>query len=288
VAEHRDWKHWKHKQKEDTMGLPRSEEPRSGEEGAVESAGSHGSRRAQARESLTALDKAGQRARRGLQDAMAVLAREIDLEAAGKLARVRREYERGIEEKRRDELADDLLADLHEVEEELYEVLSRRLDAIVGELRSELQESRVQLGFDVALPGGASIELSLPEHRKKGIHPRDLLIGPMIGVVGIVTMNPILIAAGGSAVLVRGMMVLDRSRKERARKQLAEVSSDFQRRLTLILHQAIVETRSSLTSQLEEALDNRREVLLERVRTLGMQRESRGLTHRSVRLRDGC
>jgi hypothetical protein len=43
-----------------------------------------------------------------------------------------------------------------------------------------------------------------------------------------------------------------------------------------------------LTSQLEEALDNRREVLLERVRTLGMQRESRGLTHRSVRLRDGC
>jgi hypothetical protein len=270
------------------MGLPRSEEPRSAGESAVDSTGSHGKRDAQARETLTALDKAGQRARRGLQDAMAVLAREIDLEASGKLARVRRGYERGIEENRRDDLADDLVADLHEAEEEVYEVLSRRLDAIVGELRSELQESRVQLGFDVALPGRASIELSLPEPRKKGLHPRDFLIGPMIGVVGIVTMNPILIAGGASAALVRGMMVLDRSRKERARKQLAEISSDFQRRLTLVLHQAIVETRSSLTSQLGEALESRRDDLRERVRTLEVQRESRRLPHRSVRLRDGC
>ncbi len=131
------------------MGPPRPEEPRSH---AVRSAAPISEERrerlAQAHETLTTLDKTGQRARRKLQDAMAILARAVDLEASGKVAQVRRGYERDIAESRLDELAGDLIADLCRAEQDLFEMLSRRIATLVDELRTELGKAGVELGFD--------------------------------------------------------------------------------------------------------------------------------------------
>jgi hypothetical protein len=241
----------------------------------------------EAQELVRTLDRTGQRVRRRLQDTMAIVSREVDLEASGKVAQLRRRYEAGIAEKGLD-LADDLIAGLHEAQEELFEMLSQRLTTLVNELRDELEEGGVQLEVSATLPDRTSIEVSPSDPGRKGIDARDVLVVPLIAVVGVVTMNPFLIAGGVSAALIRGTQVFGRSRKERARKQLAQISTDFQRQLSFVLHQATVEARASLTDELEDALGSRRDDLLEEIRSLEMQRSSRRLAHRNLRLRDRC
>lgn len=228
----------------------------------------HSERVTQAQELQKRLDKTGQRVRRKLRDAMAILPREVELEAAGKVAHVRRDYERAIAKNQLDDLADHLIADLYEAVEEQFERLALRLTTIVDELRDELEECGVELGVTASLPDRMSIEISAPDPDKKGIDLRDLLVAPLIAVVGVVTMNPILMAGGASAALVRGTQVVDRSRKERARKQLADISSDLQRQFSLVLHQATVEARSSLTNELDDVLESRRSDLVEEIRSL--------------------
>jgi hypothetical protein len=251
------------------MGPLTTEEPRSdAAQSADASSEDRRERITEAQELQRKLDKTGQRVRRKLQDAMAILPREVDLEAAGKVAHVRREYEGGIAENQLDDLADHLIADLYEALEELSEMLAQRLTTIIDELRDELEECGVELGVSASLPDRMSIEISAPDPDKKGISPGDLLVGAPIAVVGVVTMNPILMAGGASAALIRGTQVFDRSRKERARKQLADISSDFQRQLSLVLHQATVEARSSLTNELDDALGGRRSDLVEEIRSL--------------------
>lgn len=224
---------------------------------------------AEARELQKKLDKAAQSARRKLQDAMAILTRQMDLEAAGKVARVRRAYEPDIAEKQLDGPEDHLIADLNEALVELFEALAKRLTTIVDEVRDELKECGVELRVSGELAARMPIEITAPpEPGKKGIDPKDFLVGAPIAVVGVVTMNPLLMAAGASVVLMRGTLALDRSRKDIARKQLADISSDFQRQLSLVLHQGTVEARSSLTNDLEEALESRRSDLVEEIRSL--------------------
>ncbi|MEK6272397.1 MAG: hypothetical protein AABM42_07085 [Actinomycetota bacterium] len=251
------------------MGALTMEEPRSD---AVQSADASSEDRreriTQAQELHRRLDKTGQRVRRKLQAAMAILPREVELEASGKVAHVRREYERAIAENQLDDLADHLIADLYEALEELFEMLALRLTTIIDELRDELEECGVELGVRASLPDRMSIEISAPDPDKKGIDLRDLLVVPLIAVVGVVTMNPILMAGGASAALIRGTQVFDRSRKERARKQLADISSDLQRQLSFVLHQTTVEARSSLTNELDDALGSRRSDLDEEIRSL--------------------
>lgn len=244
----------------------------------------------EARELVRALDRTGQRVRRKLQDAVAIAAREVDAEASGKLAQLRREYERGIAKNQFDDLAGDLVADLHEAEDELFEMLSRRLNTLVDELRDELEEAGVELAVEARLPDLRSVQVRPPEPDKKGIDPRDLLVGPLLGVVGLLTMNPILIAGGASVVLIRGTQVFDRSRKERARKQLADISSDFQLQLSLCLHQATVAARSSVSDELDDAFESRHSDLVEEIRSLegSVARRSPRRPYRDSRLRDRC
>ncbi len=248
----------------------RTEEPR---DDAAQSADlspeARGERIAEARELQKQLETAAQSARRKLQDAMAILTRQTDLEAAGKVARVRRAYEPGIAEKQLKDPEDHLIADLNEAREELFETLSQRLTKIIDEVRDELKECRVELRVSGELAAPMPIEISAPpEPGTKAISPKDFLVGAPIAVVGVVTMNPVLMAVGASAVLMRGTMALDRSRKEIARKQLADISSDYQRQLSLALHQATVESRSSLTYELEVALATRRSDLVDEISSL--------------------
>jgi hypothetical protein len=236
------------------------------------------------------LDKSGQRARRKLQDAMAILGRELDLEASGKVAHVRRQYEGGIAETQLDDVAEHLIADLYEAREELFEMLAQRLTAAINALRDELEECDVELGVSASFPERTSIEISAPDPDKGGISLGDLLVGAPIAVVGVVTMNPILMAGGASVALIRGTQVFDRSRKEWARKQLADICSDFQRQLWLCLHQATVEARSSLADELDDALGSRRSDLVEEIRSLEelLAHRSPRLPCRNLRLRDRC
>ena len=222
---------------------------------------------------------------------MAILPRELELEGSDKLARVRRGYERAIAENQLDDLADHLIADLYAVPGELFERLALRLTTIVDQLREDLEQCGVELGATASPPDLMPIEISAPDPDKKGIDPRDLVVAPLIVVVGVATMSPILIAGGAGAALIRGTQVFDRSRKERARKQLAEISSDLQRQLSLVLHQATVEARSSLTNELDDALESRRSDLAEEIRSLkesGPGRHARASSPRSGRLRDRC
>ena len=282
-----------------TMEEPRSDAVQSVDAGSED----HSERVTQAQELQTRLDETGRRVRRKLRDAMAILPRELELEASGKLARVRREYERAIAENQLDDLTDHLIADLYEAPEELFERLALRLTTIVDQLQDELEECGVELGVTASLPDLMPIEISVPDPDKKGIDLRDLVVTPLIVVVGVATMNPILMAGGAGAALIRGTQVFDRSRKERARKQLAEISSDLQRQLSLVLHQAIVEARSSLTDDLADALESRRSDLAEEIRSLeesgpglsprksgdgGSIGHARASSPRSGRLRDRC
>ena len=168
-------------------------------------------------------------------------------------------------------------------------MLSRRIATLVDELRTELGKAGVELGFDASTRDRTSMEIDLPDSGTKRIDFRDLrVVGPLLAVVGIVAMNPILIAGGAGATLIRGRQVFDRSRKDRARKELADITSDFQRQLSLSLHQATIGARSSLTDELDDALGSRRDDLLEEIRALEMQRTPRRLPHRNARLRDHC
>ena len=225
-------------------------------------------RLARAEELRRKLDETSPRVRRMLQDAMAILPRELDLEASGRVARLRREYERRIADKQGDGLAVDLIADLQNAVEELLEMLAHRLATVVDELRDGLRECGVELAGSDGSCDRMPIEISAPDPDRKGMDLRDVLLGAPIAVVGVVTMNPILMASGASMALIRSAQVFDRSRKDRARKQLADISSDFQRQLSLVLHQASVEARSSLTSELDDALANRRSDLVEEIRSL--------------------
>ena len=110
---------------------------------------------------------------------MAILTRQTDLEAAGKVARVRRAYEPGIAEKQLKHPEDHLIADLNEAREELFETLSQRLTKIIDEVRDELKECDVELRVSGELAAPMPIETA---HRRslarRRSAPRNSLSAP--------------------------------------------------------------------------------------------------------------
>lgn len=230
--------------------------------------GELGGRARERRRHHTDLGTAARRRRTELQDRMSVLTREVDTRIATAAGEVRRDYSQRVSEKRFKDFEAQLSASLAATATHTVEWLSARLAETEAESHAAFEGFGLRAS-DMTSQVGLAAPAVRPSQAPKGkINVEELLSRAPYVVAMLAVGNPYMAAAAFAGLVVHRHLLGGRARQEQFRSQLSETITDFTNDLKLLLHEAVVNARSTLVTELDEAVQERLTDLVEEIRAL--------------------
>jgi hypothetical protein len=208
------------------------------------------------------------RKRIDVQDRLGLLGRELEVRIGEAMTEVRRDYQERIAAKRFKAFEDELEASLMQAAKSTLAWLDGRLAAVQEELRDAFAPYDVDPSAEAAGTPRQGPAVRAADAPLGKVSMEELLSRAPFVFAALAIGNPFYAIATFAGLVMHRHLLGGKARQEQYRQRLADTSTAFAGDLKLLFHEAVMNTRSSSVSSLDDAVAQRTADLAEEIRAL--------------------
>lgn len=237
-------------------------------ESSEDSVGGLAQRAHERRQQHKELGPLAKRKRVDVQDRLGLLGRELEVRIAEAMTDVRREYQERITAKQFKAFEDDLEASLMRAAESTLAWLDERLAAVHQELHEAFAPHDMSPVAEAPRTPGQGPAVRAADAPLGKVSMEELLSRAPFVFAALAIGNPFYAIATFAGLVMHRHLLGGKARQEQHRQRLTDTSTAFAGDLKLLLHEAVMNARSSSVTSLDEAVAQRMADLGEEIRAL--------------------